>query len=271
MVHVRGKKIGIIGVGNMGQAIMKGLIDSKKVEPENLYFTNRSTGKVEKVKKNYNANYFRTNEELIDHCDVVIIAVKPQDMEEALEPCRNSFGEHHIVISLAAGMDFTSLKKLIPQGHLTRVMMNTPVLIRQGVIGYCSKNDLYELMIEDLFSPLGTVIKLEDGDPFEAFTVASSSGTGFIFELMSYWQDWIEEHGVEPNVARQIIVQTFLGTAALAQGSTENLEELQNKVTSRKGMTAAGLESMRSLEIEGLLRMSFGKAAQRYRELGNGR
>jgi pyrroline-5-carboxylate reductase len=139
------------------------------------------------------------------------------------------------------------------------------------VIGYCSKNDLYELMIEDLFSPLGTVIKLEDGDPFEAFTVASSSGTGFIFELMSYWQDWIEEHGVEPSVARQIIVQTFLGTAALAQGSSENLEELQNKVTSRKGMTAAGLESMRSLEIEGLLRMSFGKAAQRYRELGNGR
>ncbi len=267
MVHVRGKKIGIIGIGNMGQAIMKGLLDSKKVEAENLFVTNRSDGKVEKVKKLYNVQSFRTNEELIDHCQIIIIAVKPQDMQEALEPCHSAFGDHHVVISLAAGMDFTSLRRLIPHGHLTRVMMNTPVLIRQGVIGYCPQNDLYELMMNDLFSPLGTVIKLEDGDPFEAFTVASASGTGFIFELMNYWQDWIEEHNVSPEVARQIIVQTFLGTAALAQVSTESLEELQNKVTSRKGMTAAGLESMRSLEIEGLLRMSFGKAAQRSREL----
>lgn len=271
MVHARGKKIGIIGVGNMGQAILKGLLDSKKVEADSLFFTNRSSGKIEKVKKLFGVNSIRSNEELVDHCDVVIVAVKPQDMEEALEPCRNSFGQHHIVVSLAAGLDFKALRRWIPEGHLTRVMMNTPVLIRQGVVGFCSENDLYELLIQDLFSPLGSVIKLEEGDPFEAFTVASSSGTGFIFEMMSYWQDWIEEHGLESEVARQIVVQTFLGTAALAQSSTENLEELQNKVTSRKGMTAAGLESMRSLEIEGLLRMSFGKAAQRYRELGNGR
>ncbi len=271
MVQVRGKKVGIIGAGNMGQAIIKGLLEAQKMEATSLFVTNRSTGKTEKVKKLYNVSSFRSNEELIDNCDVVIIAVKPQDLQEALEPCRNSFGEHHIVISLAAGMDFMALRKLIPLGNLTRVMMNTPVVIRQGVIGYCSENGLYDLLIQDLFSALGVVISLEEGDPFEAFTVASASGTGFIFELMSYWQDWIEEHGLEPEVARQIIVQTFLGTAALALASTENLEELQNKVTSRKGMTAAGLESMRSLEIEGLLRMSFGKAAQRSRELGNGR
>lgn len=271
MVQIRGRKIGIIGVGNMGQAILRGLLDSQKVSADSLFFTNRSSGKIEKVKKNYAVQSFRTNEELIDHCDVVIVAVKPQDIAEALEPCRNSFGAHHVVISLAAGMDFKSLRRLIPEGHLTRVMMNTPVLIRQGVIGYCSENSLYEILLQDLFSPLGTVIKLEEGDSFEAFTVASASGTGFIFELMSYWQDWIEEYGLDPSVARQIIVQTFLGTAALAQSSTESLEELQNRVTSRKGMTAAGLESMRSLEIEGLLRMSFGKAAQRYRELGNGK
>lgn len=271
MVHIRGRKVGIIGAGNMGQAIIKGLVESQKIEVTNLFVTNRSVGKIEKIKKLYNVDSFATNEELVDHCDVVIIAVKPQDMQEALDQCRNSFGTHHVVISLAAGMDFISLRKIVPVGHLTRVMMNTPVLIRQGVIGYCSENGLYETLIEDLFSSLGSVFKLEGGDPFEAFTVASSSGTGFIFELMNYWQDWIEEHGLEPEIARSIIVQTFLGTAALAQVSTENLEELQNKVTSRKGMTAAGLESMRSLEIEGLLRMSFGKAAQRYRELGNGR
>lgn len=270
-MFLKNKNLGILGVGNMGQAIVKALIESNTFTPDRIHFSNRSTGKIEKVKKLYGIQAHTTNEELVDSADIVIIAVKPQDLEEALEPCRNSFSADQIIISLAAGVDFKMLRKLIPAGHLTRVMLNTPVFVRKGALGFFSENDLYEQVIRDLFQPMGEVVKLEDGDPFEAFTVASSSGTGFIFELMSYWQEWIEEHGVAPDVARKIVVQTFLGTAALAEASQENFEELQNKVTSKKGMTAAGLESMRSLEIEGLLRMSFNKAAVRYRELGNGR
>lgn len=270
-VFLKNKNLGILGVGNMGQAIVKALLESNTFSPDRIHFSNRSPGKIEKVKKLYGIQSHSTNEELVDASDIVIIAVKPQDLEEALEPCRNSFTADQIVVSLAAGVDFKSLRRLIPEGHLTRVMLNTPVFVRKGVVGFFSENDLYEQAIRDLFEPLGEVVKLEEGDPFEAFTVASSSGTGFIFEIMSYWQDWIEEHGVSPEEAKRIVVQTFLGTAALAQSSQESFEELQNKVTSKKGMTAAGLESMRSLEIEGLLRMSFNKAAVRYKELGSGR
>lgn len=271
MVHVKNKKIGIIGAGNMGQAIVKALIESATATADSIIVSNRSPGKLEKVKKLYGVQTETTNEALVEACDVVIIAVKPQDLIEAIEPCRASFGLDHIVISLAAGVELKALRRLIPEGHLSRLMVNTPVLICKGVIGFCSQNDLYETLIRNLFTPLGTVVKLEEGDTFEAFSVASASGTGFIFELMTYWQEWIEEHGIEPQVARDIVVQTFLGTAALAEKSSESLEELQNKVTSKKGMTAAGLESMRSLEIEGLLRMSFNKAALRYKELGNQR
>lgn len=270
-LFLKNKKLGILGVGNMGQAIVKAMIDSDTFSPDRIHFSNRSAGKIEKVKKLYSIQSHTTNEELVDASDIVIIAVKPQDLEEALEPCRNSFRSDQIVVSLAAGVDFKMLRRMIPDAHLTRVMLNTPVFVRKGVVGFLSENDLYEQAIRDLFQPLGEVIKLEAGDPFQAFTVASSSGTGFILELMSYWQDWIEEHGVSPEEARKIVVHTFLGTAALAEGSHESFEELQNKVTSKKGMTAAGLESMRSLEVEGLLRMSFGKAAQRYQELGSGR
>lgn len=270
-MFLKNKNLGILGVGNMGQAIVKALLESKTFTSDRIHFSNRSAGKIEKVKKLYGIQAHTTNEELIDNSDIVIIAVKPQDLEEALEPCRNSFRADQIIVSLAAGIDFKFLRRMIPEGHLTRMMLNTPVFVRQGAMGFFSENDLYEQVIRDLFQPMGEVIKLEEGDPFEAFTVASSSGTGFIFEIMSYWQEWIEEHGVSPEEARQIVVQTFLGTAALAQSSQETFEELQNKVTSKKGMTAAGLESMRSLEIEGLLRMSFNKAAVRYKELGSGR
>lgn len=267
-MQIKTKKIGIIGAGNMGQAIIKALIDSNTVLPTAITVSNRTTGKLEKVKKLYGVNTVTSNEALIEDSDVIIIAVKPQDLAAALEPARASFGAEHIVISLAAGVDIRGLRRHIPEGHLTRVMLNTPVFICKGVIGYCSQNALYEKLIENLFSPMGKVVKLEEGDTFEAFTVASSSGTGFIFELMSYWQEWIEEHGIEPEVARSIVVQTFLGTAALAENSTESLEDLQNKVVSKKGMTAAGLESMRTLEVEGLMRLSFNKAAVRSKELG---
>lgn len=267
----KNKTLGILGVGNMGQAIVKALLESQTFTPDRIYFSNRSQGKIEKVKKLYGIQALATNEELIDQSDIVIIAVKPQDLEEALEPCRNAFSPDQIIISLAAGVEFKALRRWIPTGHLTRVMMNTPVFVRQATVGYLSENDLYEKWMEDLLGPLGKVVKLEDGDPFEAFTVASSSGTGFIFEIMSYWQDWIEDHGVSAEEARRIVVQTFLGTAALAENSQDSFEELQNRVTSKKGMTAAGLESMRSLEIEGLLRMSFNKAAVRYKELGASR
>lgn len=265
------KKIGIIGAGNMGQAIAKALVESKLFQPQDVFMSNRSSGKLEKCKKLYDVHTLTTNDELVEKSDIVIIAVKPQDMEEALQSCRTAFASQQIVVSLAAGVDFRTLRKYVPEGALVRVMMNTPVFVRKGVIGFCCQNDIYDQTMRDLFEPLGMVVKLEEGDPFEAFTVASSSGTGFIYELMTYFQDWIEEHGIDTRIARQIVVQTFLGTSMMAENSHENLEELQSRVTSKKGMTAVGLESMRSMEIEGLMRMSFNKAALRYRELGNGR
>lgn len=263
------KTIGVIGAGNMGQAIINALVESGTFTADKIFVSNRSSGKLEKMKKLHGVNTLTDNGELVEKSDIVIIAVKPQDLDEALQSCRTAFADSHIVISLAAGVDFASLRKQVPEGALVRVMMNTPVFIRKGVIGFCCQNSIYNQTVQDLFTPLGHVVALEDGDPFEAFTVASSSGTGFIFELMTYWQDWIEEHGIDMQTARDIVVQTFLGTSQMAQQSRENLSEMQQRVVSKKGMTAVGLESMRSMEVEGLMRMSFNKAALRYRELGN--
>ena len=111
-------------------------------------------------------------------------------------------------------------------------------------------------------------MKLQDEDQFEAFMIACSSGTGFVFELMTYWQEWIEEHGFDPEVAKVMTIETFLGASELALKTPDlSLEELQSRVTSKKGVTAAGLESMRELEIERALRVSFEKAALKNKEM----
>ncbi len=263
-------KIGFIGVGNMAQAIIKGLLESKTVAARSLFASNRSAGKLQKATDFFGIQSCTDNEALIDQCDVVFLCMKPQDLAAAIDPIASTFRDGQIVISLAAGVTLHTLQKKLPQCRIVRVMPNTPALIQKGMFGYVMEDDDegLETLVEDMFTPLGSVFQMEDEDQFEAFTVSCASGTGFVYELMMYWQDWIEERGFEPEVARQMVVQTFLGASLLAdQSGGTPLEELQSKVTSKKGITAAGLQSMRELEIERTLRYSFEKAALRNREL----
>ena len=265
------KKIGFIGMGNMGQAILAGLISSGTVEAGDIYVNNRSPGKAQKVVEKYGCHLTKTPEELVEQSDVVILGTKPQDLLSMLEPLKNAFTADQVVMSLAAGIGIDTLRKYIFDAAIVRIITNTPILVCRGSIGFhLSKPDIViEKLVKRLFSPLGFVIALEEGDPLSAMTVASAAGTGFIFEIMQYWQEWVVEHGVSEEEARKIVVETFLGTAQLAERERDqSFENLTTKVASKKGVTAAGLQSLRELELEGILRMSFNKAVIRDRELG---
>lgn len=264
-------KVGFIGAGNMSHAIITSLLQSQTLPKENIYLSNRSEKKLQKVAKELGVQAVASNEELIEKCHVVVVAVKPQDLNEAIEPIASSFTNNHVVISLAAGLPLEKLKRLAPQvKNWVRVMPNTPIIIRKGVIGYClhSESDATSALVEDLFSPMGVVKKVEEGEMFEALMVATSSGVGFVLELMQYWQEWLVEHNFSEEESRRLTVQTFLGASLLAeQEEHKSFEDLQNKVTSKKGVTASGLESMRELEIERAMRYSFEKAVLRDRDL----
>lgn len=263
--------IGFIGAGNMAHVLIEGWLAKNLIAPSDVVVSNRTPGKLLKLADQFQVKTVQTNEAVVDAADVVILAVKPQDLAAAVENISTSFGEEQMVISLAAGVTLRRLKKLLPHcKHIVRVMANTPARVMQGSFAYCSNapNIRTDLFMERLFKPLGLTLKLEEGDAFEAFSVASSAGVGFVFELMIYWQEWLEEHGLESGIAQELTVHTFLGAAALALKSMpQSLEDLQTKVTSKKGITAAGLDSMRELEIERLLRYSFEKSALRDREL----
>lgn len=263
------QKIGFLGAGNMAQAMIKGLIEGG-IPAKNIFASNRSEGKLHKLAETFKISAVSSNDELIDRCDIVILAVKPQDLLTALEPVTRAFDANKIVISIAAGIRMENLERYTQGARLARVMPNTPSLIGRGVIGYLLNDDddgALESTVEDLCTPLGRVIKVADEDQFEALMISCSSGTGFVFEMMMYWQDWIEEHGFSPEEARLMTIETFVGASLLAAQAREGVEDLQARVTSKKGVTAAGLQSMRELEIERALRISFEKAAMRNKEM----
>ncbi|HAG92157.1 MAG TPA: pyrroline-5-carboxylate reductase [Bdellovibrionales bacterium] len=263
-------KVGFIGAGNMTQAIVGGWVKNNTLKPQEIYVTNRTPGKAKKLSDSLGVQFCENNEDVIESCDMVVLAMKPQDLESAIEPIASSFQDEHTVVSLAAGVTLNALAKLIPANStLVRVMPNTPLQIGEGVIGYAlAQPDLViERRIENIFEPLGLVVKLDEDESFQALTVGAASGTGFVFELMIYWQEWLEEHGIEPEVAKQVTVKTFLGASLLADQNSGALGDLQSKVISKKGVTSAGLQSMRELEVERLLRYSFEKAVIRDSEL----
>lgn len=270
MQYLKALKIGFIGTGNMSQAIIKGLVDEKLVTAEKIIGSNRTPGKLQKLHEQHGIRMATNNEQVINESDIVIIGVKPQDFYAAVEPLASAFNENQIVISLAAGIRLDSLEKLVSQVRWARLIPNTPSLIRRGVLGYLVNegDEALETTIEDLFQNLGHLVKAEDEEQLEALTVACASGTGFVFEMMLYWQEWLEEHEFSPEQARKITIETFLGASLLAsQNNDVPVEELQARVTSKKGVTFAGLSSMRELEIERALRLSFEKAAMRNNEL----
>lgn len=263
--------IGFIGAGNMCAALIEGWVGQKSIPAADLRVSNRTPGKLKKLHDQWGVPSCATNEELVDQSDVVILATKPQDLLAAVEPIASAFRPEQIVISLAAGLPLRRLKKILPAGtHLVRVMANTPARVLKGTFGYCTAGPdlLVDRFMERMFKPLGFTVRLDEGEAFEAFSVATSAGVGFIFEMMIYWQEWLEERGIEPALAQQMTVSTFAGASELAaRAGGQTLEELQAKVASKKGITAAGLDSLRELEMERLLRISFEKAALRDREL----
>jgi pyrroline-5-carboxylate reductase len=263
--------VGFIGAGNMAEALIAGWLSKSLITPAEIFVSNRTPGKLQKLSAELNVQTCATNEELVDKCDVVIIAVKPQDLESAIEQIASSFTADQVVVSLAAGVPLKKLKKILPQNqNIVRLMANTPARIMRGTFGYCTAADNLRVdrWMDRMFKPIGLTVKLDEGEAFEAFTVATSAGVGFVYELMIYWQEWLEERGIDAETAELMTVHTFLGTAELAlRRSSQSLTDLQAQVTSKKGITAAGLGSMRELEVERLLRYSFEKAAIRDREL----
>lgn len=266
--YLKSKRIGFLGAGHLAQAMIKGMIEGG-MPADHVFASNRSTGKLQKLEETFKIETFQSNEQLVEKADIVILCVKPQDLLTALEPLASSFTSDQIVISVAAGIKMKTLEKHLPECRLVRLMPNTPSLIGRGVIGYLTneEDEALEAVIEDLFAPLGYVLHNEDEDQFEALMVACSSGTAFVFELMTYWQEWLEEHGFDGEGARRMTIETFLGASLLATQSKDQIEDLQARVTSKKGVTAAGLQSMRELEIERALRISFEKAAMRNKEM----
>ncbi|MCS6838728.1 MAG: pyrroline-5-carboxylate reductase [Bdellovibrionaceae bacterium] len=262
------RKLGFIGSGNITHAIIKGLIQKAQFDPGKIYVTNRSNQKAYRLAQLFGVNALNSNEALVENSDIIFLAVKPQDFSTLIDEVRGSLSPQQAVVSLIAGISIESLQKKLNCEHVARIVPNTAVSIGSGVIGiYSSQNYLREFL-HRLFQPLGTCVTLQNEDLINSVLVATSSGLGFMLEMMSYYCDWLASHGFSDSEARTMIQATMIGAGRLSCDNPQiDLETLISQIASKKGVTESGLKTLRSFEMDRLIRMSLDQAQQKTEEL----
>ncbi len=276
------KKIGFIGSGNMGEAMINGLIQSGLCEPTEIWASDVREARLRQLNDTYGINITEENAEVFDAADVVILAVKPQDMDEVLERLASSFPHTikgvKLLISIAAGFPikrieghlYTPLdentKGLLP---IVRVMPNTPALVLAGMAGmsgnqYAKESDRSNARA--ILEAIGKVIEFKEED-LDAVTALSGSGPAYIFYVIESLVEAGAGLGLRPSHALSLTLETVKGSVKLLEETGEAAASLRKKVTSKGGTTEAALDILDSHNVKMHLMEAIRAAAQRSKEL----
>ncbi len=267
-IFLKQKKIGFVGAGNMTRSLVAGLLLNPDINLKNLYVVNRTSLKAKNLSKKYNINYIKHVDDLLDLCDIIIISIKPQDVLEFLSSYGKSFTEEHIVLSLCAGIKLKSLKNQLPQvNDFVRLMPSTTCEFGSGVLGVYSDNEALALEVEKYFYSVGLVQIVQTEEALDGVMISVASGVGFILEIMQIWSEWLSEMGFDSESADEITRISFLSVSKALKASNKSFMQMQNDVTSKKGVTLAGLKMMRSSGLDEILNKSFQAALRRSKEL----
>lgn len=203
--------------------------------------------------------------------DAVIVAVKPQLLDEAIAGVAHYLNRTAFVVSIAAGVPMSRFEHLVGVRPIIRAMPNMPVEIGMGMTGLCGNSLVKPSLrwtVEGLFKPTGEVQWLDDEDGIDRFTALAGSGPGYIFELLRSYTAAATALGFSEEASKRLAEQTIRGAVEMAMASSASPEELRDAVTSKRGTTEAGLEVMRGDQgFEELLRQGTEAAYQRAVEL----
>jgi pyrroline-5-carboxylate reductase len=264
-------KLGFIGVGSMGGAIIRGLLARGRVARENLiYYDPDPTRQAQMDALEVEAAL--DNAEVM-HAPVVVLGVKPQIMLAVLNAVKEFARPWHLIISIAAGVPLTVLEGALPDSRVIRVMPNTPTLVGAGMAALApgkgvTPEDLNLAL--DLFGAVGQAVVVEER-LMDAVTGLSGSGPAFVAVFIEALADGGVKMGLPRPLALTLATQTVLGTARLCHEQEMHPAVLKDLVTSPGGTTIAGLHALESGGFRGAVMNAVSAATARSKELGEGK
>ncbi len=265
--------LGVIGVGNMGSALVRGVVGGGVIPPEQVIVSDPAPGRARRLAEELGVQTAESNGELAGAGEHVLLAVKPWDVAPVLQEIAPHLSEDQVVISIAAGVTLGAMKEALGKArpHLVRVMPNTPALVRTGMFAVSAPGVPEEKVrgVLDLLGAAGRTVVLEEKH-MDAATGLSGSGPAFVFVIIEALADGGVAAGLPRAAALEMAAQTVLGAAKMVLETGRHPGELKDAVTTPGGTTIAGLRALEEAGLRGALIEAVTAAAERSRELSRG-
>jgi len=261
--------IAILGAGKIGEAMLSGMLAAGRPAGD-LMFTERYPERVDELTQRYGVPGVTVASAAAD-ADVLIVAVKPQDIEPLLDDLAASITPGTLVVSLCAGLPTALYERHLPAGTpVVRVMPNTPMLVGEAMSAispgsHASAADMH--LVEDLLSSVGKVVRVPEAQQ-DAVTALSGSGPAYFFYLVEAMIDAGILLGLPRAVSSELIIQSAVGAARMLRESGEHPVALREAVTSPGGTTIAAIRELENHRVRAALLSAIEAAALRSAELG---
>ena len=265
------QRLGLIGGGNMARSLVGGLINSG-IAPESMIVSDPDDSIRQALAEDFSVQTCADNSSAAHLADILVLAVKPQVMQRAVEDIsENLLQRQPLVVSIAAGIPIASIESWAGSPlPLIRAMPNTPALTGNGASGMYANHRVSKsqrAQAQKIMEAMGIAVWVDEESLIDTVTAVSGSGPAYFFYLMDAMVKAAQEGGLNPEASRQLTLQTALGAAQLALASDESPTELRRRVTSPGGTTQAAVEMLDKNGCEEILIRAVHAARERSIEL----
>ena len=265
-------KIGFIGGGAMGEAMIRGVLTKGLSMPREIGVTDISTPRLDELRATYNVETNEDYQTTLEGADMVVLAVKPQNLAEVMPRLKGRLANGQLVLSIIAGARIATIADGIDHPPVVRAMPNTPAQVGAGISVWTASAEVSQRQREiasAILGALGKEIYVPDEGYIDMATAVSGSGPAYVFLLMEALTAAAVDIGLPREMAQELVLETVLGAARLVHETGTPPGELREQVTSPGGTTAAGLQKLYEGNLEAIIASAVSAAYQRAKELGS--
>lgn len=241
------RRLGVIGVGKMGSALIRGILKARVLSPDKITAGDIDPDLLSALKKETDIKTTSNNLEVVKSAEIVLLALKPDMIRPVLMEVKGHLTEEHLLVSIAAGVPIKVIEEVAgTEMRIIRVMPNTPALIGQGAAAFSPGKKATREDVEDvkaILEAVGLAVELSEKH-LDAVTGLSGSGPAFVFMVIEALADGGVKMGLPRAVAMQLAAQTVLGAAKLVLETKKHPGELKDQVASPGGTTIAGIAAL---------------------------
>jgi len=262
-------KIGIIGYGNIGEAIVSGLLKGGTVKPDDILASSRNKKKIKSALDEYKIQITRDNKKVTHFADYLIIAVKPLGLKAVLDEIKDDIDENTIIISVVSSVEIGEMEAVIGDKKIVRVMLNTPVMVNEGMSTLCMNDkvqfDEFDDIVE-MFKSFGRAEIVEE-KYMEIITAISGTSPAYVYMMVEAMADGAVMMGLPRRKAYQLAAQAVRGAATMMLESDHHPGTLKDMVCSPGGSTIDGVFTLETNNFRGTMMKTMRDATEKAMKL----